>query len=224
MKPKILLILSTVFLFACFINLQEVVMAELTKIQLPEPVKQGKMSVEEAILNRRSVRNFTQRDLGWPEISQLLWAAQGITAKKGSLSLRSAPSAGALYPLEIYLFNSQGMFHYLPQSHKLEVLAEGDLRSVLCEAALSQASVAQAAVDIVICAVPQRVTAKYGERGMKYVYIEAGHVAQNIHLAAVALGLDSLPVGAFSDEQVSAILSLPAEQEPVYIIPVGYAQ
>ena len=117
--------------------------------------------------------------------------------------------------MEIYLLSKDGLFHYLPQRHRLEVLVRDDLRRSLAGAALGQTSVAQAPVDIVICAVYERVTGKYGKRGIRYVHIEAGHVAQNIHLEAVALGLGLVPIGAFSDEEVKEILSLPAEQEPI---------
>jgi len=199
-------------------------MAQLQEIRLSEPIKVGKVSVEEAIQKRRSQRNFVSQDLDWPEISQLLWATQGITAKKGSLAFRSAPSAGALYPMEIYLLSKDGLFHYLPNGHSLEVVGQDDLRGQLAQASLDQASVAQAPVNIVICAVYQRVTGKYGRRGIRFVHIEAGHVAQNIHLQAVAMGLGSVPIGAFVDEEVKEVLSLPDDQEPIYIIPVGYTK
>jgi SagB-type dehydrogenase family enzyme len=209
---------------AIFFSNKEIAMAELGEIKLPEPIKSGRVSVEEAILSRRSERNFIQKDLDWSDIGQLLWAAQGITAKRGGFALRSAPSAGALYPMEIYLLSKDGLFHYLPQGHRLEVLGENDLRYPLAKAALGQSSVAQAPIDIVICAVYQRVTGKYGKRGIRFVDIEAGHVAQNVHLEAVALGLGSVPIGAFSEEKVKEILSLPLEQEPIYIIPIGYVE
>jgi SagB-type dehydrogenase family enzyme len=216
-QTGILLIILLIF----FIG-KEIVMAQSKGIQLPAPVKKGQMSLEEAVLKRRSQREFIQKDLSWSQIGQLLWAAQGITAKKWGYSFRAAPSAGALYPMEIYLISKDGVFHYLPSDHKLEVLGEVDLRASLATAALGQASVKQAPINIVICAVYRRVTAKYGQRGIKYVHIEAGHIAQNIHLQAVALGLGSVPIGAFEDEEVKDILSLPAEHEPLYIIPVGY--
>jgi SagB-type dehydrogenase family enzyme len=212
-----------IFLLIFFAN-KEIVMAKSEQIQLPQPVKRGKMSVEEAILNRRSQRSFIEKDLDLTQIGQLLWAAQGITAKKMEFSFRAAPSAGALYPMEIYLVSKYGLFHYLPLEHKLEVLAHSDLRDSLAVAAWGQYSIGQAAVDIVICAVYQRVTGKYSQRGIRYAHIEAGHIAQNIHLQAVALGLGSVPIGAFGDEEVKDVLSLPAEHEPLYIIPVGYAK
>ncbi|MBU0549770.1 MAG: SagB/ThcOx family dehydrogenase [Candidatus Omnitrophica bacterium] len=202
---------------------REVAMAETKNVQLPVPIQKGEMSLEEAILNRRSQRNFVNKDLDWAQIGQLLWAAQGITAKKGGYELRSAPSAGALYPMEIYLVNKEGLFRYMPSSHSLEVLAQEDLRPALAAAALGQGSVVEAPLDIVICTVYQRVTVKYAERGIRYAHIEAGHVAENIHLQAVALGLGSVPIGAFDDEAVKRALSLPSEHEPLYIIPIGYA-
>lgn len=212
-----------IFLFILMMVLAEgIVMAKTNLIQLPQPITEGKVSLEEAILKRRSQRSFIQKDLSLGQISQLLWAAQGITAKQGGYNLRVAPSAGALYPMEIYLVNKDGLFHYLPEGHKLEVLGQKDLRDELCVSALGQDSVAKAALDIVICAVYARLTAKYGQRGTRYAHIEAGHVAQNIHLQAVALGLGSVPIGAFSDEGVQKTLGLAKDHEPLYIIPVGY--
>jgi SagB-type dehydrogenase family enzyme len=197
-------------------------MSKLKEIQLPQPKSEGKISLEETILKRRSQRNFMNKDLKWDEVGQLLWAAQGITQAKGGFSLRAAPSAGALYPMEIYLLKRDGLFHYVPQGHKLEVIKEEDLRGSLAGVALHQDSISQAAIDIVISCVYDRITAKYGQRGIRYVHIEAGHIAQNIHLQAVALGLGSVPIGAFNDAEAKRILSLPQDEEPLYIIPVGY--
>ena len=199
-------------------------MAKSEVIQLPTPIKVGRMSLEETILKRRSQRSFIQKDLDLAQVSQLLWAAQGITAREWGVGFRTAPSAGALYPMEIYLLSKDGLFHYLPSGHKLEVLRNQDLRESVAAAALGQESIAQAPVDIVICAIYRRVTGKYGQRGRRYVHIEAGHIAQNIHLEAVALGLGSVPIGAFNDEDIKNILSLPSEHEPLYIIPVGYVK
>lgn len=199
-------------------------MAQNRQVQLPDPITKGKVSLEEAILQRRSRRNFRDKDLNLEQISQLVWAAQGITTKSWGMGFRSAPSAGALYPMEIYLVKKDGLFHYLPQTHKLEVLGERDLRNALAGAALGQDPISRAPLDIVICAVFERVTGKYGQRGIRYTHIEAGHVAQNIHLEAVALGLGSVPIGAFSDDSVRKVLNLPLDNEPLYIIPVGYAE
>lgn len=197
-------------------------MAKEKEIILPRPITKGKVSLEEAIFKRRSQREFQRKDLSWEQIGQLLWAAQGITAKRGGFNFRAAPSAGALYPLELYALTKDGLYHYIPEGHKLENLSDKDLRGNLAGAALSQGSVASGALDIVICAVYERITSKYGQRGMKYTHIEAGHVAQNIHLQAVALGLGSVPIGAFSDEGVQKTLGLPKNHEPLYIILVGY--
>jgi len=195
-------------------------MAQSRDIQLPQPMTKGTISLEESIAKRRSVRNFKKQDLSLNEISQLLWAGQGIT--DNSRSLRASPSAGALYPIELYIVNTQGYFRYLPASHSLKQLSSDDLRISLSTASLGQLSVRDAAVSVIICAVPERVTKRYGERGIKYMHIEAGHIAQNIHLQALALGLGSVPIGAFEDKKVSAILKLPEGEEPLYIIPIGY--
>jgi SagB-type dehydrogenase family enzyme len=177
------------------------------------------MSVEEALARRRSVRSFAARDLTEEQISQLAWAAQGVTEPR--MGLRTAPSAGALYPLEIYLVKKDGVFHYIPEGHELAQISSADVRGRLAEAALGQSSVREAPLDIVIAAVYERTSSKYGSRAERYVHIEAGHAAQNLHLQAVALGLASVPVGAFDDNAVSKTLGLPPEERPLYIIPVG---
>ncbi len=217
------------YLFIAILSLlvvsnKEAAMAKASGIQLTQPKTKGEVSLEEAIAKRRSERNYAVKDLTEEQISQLLWAAQGITAKDEGRNLRAAPSAGALYPMEIYLLSKDGLFHYLVQGHKLEALSDKDLRKDLSAASLGQSSVRDAAVDIVICGVSSRITGKYGERGIIYMYIEAGHIAQNIHLQAVTLGLGSLPVGAFNDREVDKILDLPGDCHALYIIPVGYAE
>jgi SagB-type dehydrogenase family enzyme len=178
------------------------------------------MSVEEAVSLRRSVRSYAKRDLTTEEISQLLWSCQGITDE--GRSLRAAPSAGALFPLEVYLLTGDGLYHYLPHSHSLEVLQKKNLKADLAKACWGQPFVEAAAVDIVICAVYERITGRYGERGVRYTDIEVGHAAENVALQAVALGLDSVPVGAFNDDEVSKVLGLPREARPIYILPVGH--
>ncbi len=195
---------------------------EVGVITLPEPKLKGEISLEDAIRRRRSKRSYTISELTLEEISQLLWSAQGITdARMGS---RAAPSAGALYPLEVYLVKSDGLYRYLPDGHRLERQSTEDLRRPLARAALLQGYVAQAPIDIVICAVYDRVGSKYGDRGVRYTHIEVGHAAQNVHLQAVAMGLGSVPIGAFNDEGVKKVLALPKDHEPIYIIPVGYAK
>ena len=189
-------------------------------MKLPEPKTKSQVSLEEALKKRRSVRQFTRQSLTWEQISQLLWAAQGITDKQERL--RAAPSAGATYPLEVYLVMKEGIYRYKPDSHEVERTIERDVRHELCQAAFDQRQIEEAPVNIVIAATYRRTESRYGERAIRYVHMEVGHAAQNIHLQAAALGLGSVPVGAFSDDQVQMILSLPKNQQPLYIIPVGY--
>jgi SagB-type dehydrogenase family enzyme len=188
-------------------------------IELPKPVHTGKMSLEETILRRASVRDFTSKPLTPPEISQLLWAAQGTTRKWGG---RAAPSAGALYPLEIYLVTADGFFHYLPARHQLIRLSDQNLLKDLCHAALGQACTREAPAVIVMTAVHERTSGKYGQRAERYIAMEAGHAAQNILLQATALRLGAVPVGAFSDERVQKALGLPGDHRPLYLIPAGH--
>jgi SagB-type dehydrogenase family enzyme len=165
------------------------------------------------------VREFKDEPLTLAELGQLLWAAQGVTNQYG---FRTAPSAGALYPLEVYAVTREGAYHYEPQGHRLTVHLEGDLRQALYEAALRQDPVLDAPVVFVIAAVYGRTAAKYGaERSPRYVHLEAGHAAQNVLLQAVALNLGAVPIGAFYDERVQEVLKLPSDQQPLYLIPVG---
>jgi SagB-type dehydrogenase family enzyme len=194
--------------------------AAMKNIELPKPKTKGAVSVEEAIQKRRSVRSYEKKDISLADLSQLLWSCQGITDPRGAY--RAAPSAGALYPLEIYIAKSDGLFHYMPDGHRLEELSGQDLRPALRDASFGQDYVGDAAVDIIICAVYERVTGRYGARGIRYTDMEAGHAAQNVFLQAVALGLDSVPIGAFTDTEVSGVLKLPANVKPIYILPVGY--
>lgn len=191
-------------------------------IKLPKPKEKGKLSLEETIKKRRSERSLSGKELTLQEISQLLWSCQGITDE--NRRFRSAPSAGATYPLGIYLVSPEGLFHYIPHTHSIKRLKDKDLREELSRACLGQHFVRDAAIDIIICADFKRTTASYGKRGENYVYIEVGHVAENLHLQAVGLGLGSVPVGAFSDEAVKNVLDLPREVVPIYVIPVGYIQ
>jgi len=187
--------------------------------KLPEPRKKGALSLEECIQKRRSKRSFDSKELTREEISQLLWSLQGITDK--TRGFRAAPSAGALYPLEIYAVKSEGFYHYTPHDHTLKRLSKKDLREPLTKAALGQRYIAQAPFTIVICAVYERICSRYGERGVMYTHIETGHAAQNLLLQAVALNLGSVPIGAFREAEVTKALSLPEAHKPVYILPVG---
>lgn len=191
-------------------------------VKLPPPILKSSVSLEQAIYKRRSVRAFSGKKLTQKQIGQLLWAAQGITAEKGNFPFRAAPSAGALYPMEIFAAIPQGVYQYVPEEHEIKKTGEGDKRKDLASAALGQRSVSGAPLIIAICSVYPRITGKYGERGIRYAHIEAGHIAQNIHLQALSLGLVSVPVGAFNDEKVSEILNLPEDCAPLYLIPTGY--
>ncbi|MCX8067381.1 MAG: SagB/ThcOx family dehydrogenase [Anaerolineae bacterium] len=188
---------------------------------LPPPRTDGPMSLEAAIAARRSVRSFTSQDLTLEEVSQLLWALQGITGPKEHF--RAAPTAGACCPLEVYVCRADGVWHYRPQGHRLERHLTEDVRARLVEAAWNQSFLAQAPVVFAISAVFSRTTRRYGERGrVRYVPMDVGHAAQNLLLQAVALGLGSVPVGAFDDAAVARVLSLPREEEPLYLLPVGH--
>jgi SagB-type dehydrogenase family enzyme len=193
-------------------------------IKLPEPKYDGSIPVEEALFKRRSVRDFKDMPLTVSEVSQLLWAAQGITGAGGR---RTAPSAGALYPLEIYVIAANvngllaGIYKYRPNRHELLRIIKGDRRNDLCDAALGQSSIRRSAAVIVLSGVYERTTEKYGERGIRYVHMEVGHAAQNIYLQAVSLGLGTVVIGAFRDEAVKRIFKMAGGEMPLYIMPVG---
>lgn len=194
-------------------------------IQLPNPKKQSQTSVEKAIANRRSVRDYKQEPLTLTDISQLLWAAQGITDPDAGK--RAAPSAGALYPMEVYVAvqNAEGLdpgiYHYLPPSHELEEISGEEVASELSQAALGQKHIAEAPVNLIIAGDPSVVTSKYGERGIQYTHMEAGHVAQNVYLQAESLNLGTVTVGALQEEKIRQILDISSEYTPYYIMPVG---
>jgi len=193
-------------------------------IQLPEPVHDGSVSVEYALLNRRSVRHYRDEPLSLSDISQLLWAAQGITAASG---LRTAPSAGALFPLEVYIVAGNithlppGIYKFNNRDRTIFQNVKEDKRSALCQAALNQKSIARAPAVLLICAVYERVTRTYGRRGVPYTLMEIGHAAQNVCLQAVAMGMGTVVIGAFRDEEIKMIANLAKDEQPVYIIPVG---
>ncbi len=193
-------------------------------VKLPEPRKDSKTSVESAFHLRRSVREFGKTELSLAEVSQLLWAAQGITDPEGK---RTAPSAGSLYPLEVFLVAGgqdelpAGLYRYRPQSHELVPVVQGDKRAQLAAAALEQEWSKDAPLTIVIAAVYERTARKYRQRAERYVHMEAGHVAQNVHLQAVALDLGTVVVGAFDDAEVKRVLTLAANEEPLCLMPVG---
>jgi SagB-type dehydrogenase family enzyme len=176
--------------------------------------------VEETLAKRRSRRRFAPRSLSWEQISQLLWAAQGVTDDVNGF--RTAPSGGALRPMEIYAATGAGVYHYKPEGHEIEEISQVDKRPEIARAAIGQPWVQEAALDLIISAVYEKTVAVYGERAKRLIDIEAGHVAQNVHLQAVALGLGSVPIGAFNRGEVQNLLSLPEDHKPVYIVSVGY--
>lgn len=196
------------------------------RISLPE-LEFGEMSVEEAIKKRRSVRDFSRDSLALGDVAQLLWAAQGKTGRRG---FRSAPSAGALYPLELYLVAghvdalSPGVYRYRPERHDLILLTSGDHRKRLAKAALNQGWVRRAPAVLVITGVYERTMGKYGQRGRRYVHMEVGHAAQNVYLQATVRGLGTVIVGAFDDKEVQEVLGLAMDHEPLGLMPIGRAR
>jgi SagB-type dehydrogenase family enzyme len=222
-------VLITVFLFLIITLLyaaggNQVSDKEL-KMKLPEPRYKSQVSVEEAILKRRSIRSYSNKPLKLEEVSQLLWAAQGIT--DDMRKFRAAPSAGALYPLETYIVVGnvssleKGIYRYNPLNHEIIKTKGGDYRNKLSLTCFGQSCVRNGAISIVFAAVYDRITRKYGERGIGYTYMEAGHAAQNVYLQAEALDLGTVVVGAFMDNGVKSVTSMREEETPLYILPVG---
>jgi len=181
----------------------------------------GSLPLEQVMAVRRSRRDFTAQALTIEQIGQLVWAAQGHSARGG---YRTAPSAGATYPLELFVLTADGLFRYLSDRHTLEKLTEQDLRPALASAAWGQKFIEAAPLTLVFAAQFSRTTGRYGKRGIRYVFMEAGHAAQNVHLQAEALGLGSVAVGAFDDASVGGVLSLPKKFEPIYMVTVGYCR
>lgn len=165
------------------------------------------------------MRAFAVSPLTDEELSQLLWAAQGIADSKRQF--RTAPSAGATYPLVVYVAKADGVFRYHPEHHTLETVSDQDIRRALAAAALDQFCVRQAAAVMIFAAVPERTTRRYGQRGERYILMEVGHAAQNVHLQAVALGLGSVPVGAFDEDAIAAAVGCARGEKVLYLIPVG---
>lgn len=198
------------------------------QMNLPKPRLKGDVSVEAAIKHRRTIRSFLSKPLILEQLSQMLWAAQGITEDRGYK--RSAPSGGALYPMDIYAVVGNnavaglkaGIYHYEPHRHAVSLITEGDFRTDVAGAALSQMWMAVAPLNLVITSEYSRITGKYGTRGERYAMIEAGHVGQNIFLQAEALGLRAGIVGAFHDNDVIRVMKISRSHAPLLILPVGY--
>ena len=197
-------------------------------IRLPNPTHDGRVSVEWAIKQRRTIRDFLPKPLSLAQLSQLLWSAQGITDE--AYGFRAAPSAGALYPLDVYAVMGDGgatglqsgVYGYNPASHSLKLIRAGDSRHDVASASLSQMWIAQAPVVFVITSEYERITWKYRERGIRYAHIEVGHVGQNIFLQAEAMGLGAGIVGAFHDDKVAKAIGAPEVHHPLIVMPVGY--
>jgi len=192
-------------------------------IKLPAPKLKGTMSVEEAIYKRRSRRSYAELPLSLEELGQVLFAAYGITDT--IRGLRASPSAGATYPMEIYLVAGEvenlekGLYHYIPEKHSIELVKPGDIREPLRRASLGQSMITEAPVSVIIAAESKRTTSVYGERGTRYIDMEVGHIGQNIYLQCEALGLGTVAIGAFKDEQVKNVLGI--KEMPLYIMPIG---
>jgi SagB-type dehydrogenase family enzyme len=198
--------------------------ASTTAVTLPEPRRDSAYALERAFSERHSMREFDKTPLRLEELAQLAWAAQG---ERGLDGRRTAPSAGALYPLELFVVAGNvrglaaGVYRYQPARHRLVLVAEGDRRRALAGPAWGQAWIADAPAILLVAGVERRTTAKYGSRGVRYVHMEAGHAAQNVLLQAVALGLGGTVVGAFSDAALREAAGLEAGAQPLYLIPVG---
>ena len=197
------------------------------KIKLPKPYYEG-LSLEEALRTRRSIRNYTNKPLSLNTLSQLLFAAQGITGQDGDVMLRTAPSAGALYPIELYIVVNnvaglaRGIYHYAIPDHSLELIQGGDFRRKIVSCALDQEMAGESDVTFILTAIFQRTTWKYEDRGYRYAYIEAGHVGQNIALQAISLGLGSVGIGAFFDDDINTLIGIDGKSEAtLYLYAVG---
>jgi SagB-type dehydrogenase family enzyme len=197
-------------------------------IALPNPAAASGMSLEEAIARRRSVRDYLRRPISIEQLSQLLWAAQGITDPREQY--RAAPSAGALYPLELcvavreegVLGIQAGVYRYRPDGHVVTLIASGDRSSQLQAAAHGQEQVSPAAVSIVIAGVFERTRSKYGDRAAQYVLQESGHAAENVYLQSTALGLGTVVMGAFDEDEVRRAIGLRSNERPLCIMPIGF--
>jgi SagB-type dehydrogenase family enzyme len=201
----------------------------ISYISLPTPALTGNLSVEAAIKNRRSVRQYSNQSVTLANVSQILWAAQGITDTQNNL--RAAPSAGQVYPLEVYVIAGpnvsglqEGVYHYVPSNNTLEMYMNGDLRSDLAGIANGQPWVKQAQLDILITGDYQKMIDKYPDKALstRFVDLEAGHAGENIYLQAEALGLATVSLGSFNENQLIQRFELPSNETPLYIFPIGH--
>lgn len=198
----------------------------MNSLELPRPAENS-FPLDEAILSRRSVRQFSGKPVTMQQLSNLLWAAAGVTGRLAGVDLKTAPSAGATYPIEIYLLVngitdlSNGIYHYLPDTHYIQQKSPATANDIV-GFALRQRFILRANVTFILTAVPSRTALRYGERAVRYIYLEAGHIAQNIMLESVALGLGSVPVGAFDDDRLNEFLGFTeTEKMVVYLVSAG---
>jgi len=203
------------------------------EIQLPSPRLESNFSIEEVMLKRRSHRNYVKSSISLDDLSQVLWAAYGITKPDKSRDIyrggfRAAPSAGATFPLEVYVIVGKvkgiepGVYKYISDGHKIIRVINEDVRADLARAALNQEMIEDAPASLFFTAIFERTTQRYGDRGReRYVCMEMGHVGQNVYLQVEALGLGTCAIGAFNDAKVAEVMQLPGEEEPLYIMPIG---
>jgi len=189
-------------------------------VQLTKPNLTGTVTFEAALAKRRSVRLFASKPLESEHIGQLAWAGQGITDKQRGL--RTAPSAGETYPIDLYFATEEGLFVYRPAEHSLEQTSDQDIRAKLAAAASMQESVAMAGCDIIVAGSVRKLTSQFRNKARTYMLLEAGHIAQNIQLQAVCLDLGSVTIGGFNSKDVTRACRLPKGLEPLYIICVGH--
>ncbi|MFO8053298.1 MAG: SagB/ThcOx family dehydrogenase [Candidatus Omnitrophota bacterium] len=227
MNKNIILALVIFGIIGWHQNTHSIEMKEKRTIQLPQPEHKGDLSVEEAIFNRQSRRSFKDAPLKLPEISQILWAAGGKNVDTATGPSRTFPSAGGIYPQQFYLSANkisgldQGIYRYSWSKHQLILIKKGNYSQQLSAAALGQQVVTQAPATIIITALYEKTTQKYGQRGEKYVLIDTGFAGENIYLQSESLGLATVAVGAFSEQEVSKILDLETTQTPLLIMPIG---
>ena len=241
MKKNYLFCFILLSFIACESSDKEQVQTKLTKLDnpqltyiLPSPITDGAVSVESAMAKRRSQRNYIDKSISAEQLSQILWAAYGVTeltpdrpSVKGGF--RTAPSAGALYPFEIYAIVSKvngieaGAYRYDPIEHKIIRTIDKDIREEFSAAAVGSVFIKDAPVILFYSAIFSRMTVKYGDRGReRYVCMDLGHSAQNVYLQAEALNLGTCAIGAFSDNRISRLMQLAEDEEPLYIMPVGH--
>lgn len=199
------------------------------KMKLPQPETKGKISVEKAISERKSIRNFKNSPISLTQLSQIAWVAAGKKVDAVTTATRTYPSAGGIYPINLYIVVSRvkdlekGIYKYFPEAHEVKLIKKGSFNNLLSQAALGQYSVKSASVNLVFTANYSKTARRYGKRGeVRYVHMDLGHAAENVYLQVEALGLGTVSVGAFNDEKVEEVMGLKdSAQSPIYIMPVG---